>query len=255
MMAIDAHLKQARAALDAARGELVEALKTERGRRRGALVRSLHEVNRQRDPGYRYTSQAGQDLVVDRVFEGKRGGTFVDIGGYDGVTGSNTLFLEVFRGWTGVLVEPVSAQLEAAQAVRRCQCLGVGVGPEAGRADFIEVTSGYTQMSGLAATYDPATLANVRGDLRHTEVTREIDIRTLPEILDDTGLTAPDFISLDIEGGEVAVLEAFPFSDYRAGVWSIENNTGTGRIREIMTTAGYDLFELCGPDEMYRLRA
>jgi len=217
-MTVDAHLEQARTALDAARAELIEALKTERSRRRGTLVRSLHEVNRQRDPGYRYTSQAGQDLVVDRLFGGKRGGTFVDIGGYDGVTGSNTLFLEVFRGWTGVLVEPVSAQLEAARAVRRCPCLGVGVGPEAGRAEFIEVTEGFTQMSGLAATYDPATLATVRKDARHAETTREIDIRTLPGILDEMGLTEPDFISLDIEGGEIAVLDAFPFADYRVGV-------------------------------------
>jgi len=251
-MAIDDHLRQVRTSLDAARSELLEALKTERGRRRGALVRALHEVNRQRDPGYRYTSQAGQDLIVDRLLSGKRGGTFVDVGGYDGVTGSNTLFLELFRGWTGVLVEPVPDQLEAARAVRRCPCLGVGVGPEAGRAEFIEVTAGYTQMSGLAATYDATMLEAVRKDPRHAETRREIEIRTLPDLLDEAGLTAPDFVSLDIEGGEIAVLEAFPFDAYSVGIWAIENNTNAPRIHEIMTAAGYELAELCGPDEIYR---
>ena len=52
------------------------------------------------------------------------GGVFADVGGYDGVTGSNTLFFEQRRGWSGLLVEPSPANLAAARAVRRCPCLG-----------------------------------------------------------------------------------------------------------------------------------
>ena len=54
------------------------------------------------DAGYPYVSQAGQDMVVDRVLGGKRGGTFIDVGGYDGTTGSNSWFFELWRGWYGV---------------------------------------------------------------------------------------------------------------------------------------------------------
>jgi hypothetical protein len=35
----------------------------------------------------------------------KRNGFFVEIGGYDGETFSNSLFLEKERGWCGLLVE------------------------------------------------------------------------------------------------------------------------------------------------------
>ncbi|EAR53138.1 hypothetical protein OG2516_11761 [Oceanicola granulosus HTCC2516] len=244
-------IEAARAELMAARRELVAALRSERSRRRAALNRELHELDRMLRPDYRFTSQAGQDRVVDTALKGKRGGTFVDVGGYDGVTGSNSLFFELFRGWTGLLVEPVPAQLAKARQVRRCECLGVAVAPGAGEADFIEVRAGYTQMSGLASSYDADLLATVRDDPRHDEALLRVETKPLSDILTDAGLPDPDFLSLDIEGGELAVLEAFPFARHDITAWSIENNTASPRIPEIMRANGYDLVEFCGPDEIY----
>lgn len=233
--------------------DCVAALADDRSRRRGEILRRLHEARRRLNPdAYPYTSQAGQDAVVDRIFDRKRGGTFIDIGGYDGVTGSNTLFLEQRRGWTGVLVEPVPSQRAKAEAVRRCPCLPYAVAAADGEAKFIEVTEGYTQMSGLAASYDPGILGQVRAREAHKEVTTRVETRRLSTILDDAGLDHPDFISLDIEGGEVAVLSDFPFARHQVGVWAIENNTGAPDIPRIMKAAGYDLVEFCGPDEIWR---
>lgn len=240
--------------LQAALAETTAALANDRSRRRAPLVRRQHELRRMLDPGYAYASQAGQDAVVDRLFGGKQGGSFADIGGYDGVTGSNTLFLEHWRGWTGILVEPVPAQLAKARAQRRCDCLGVAIAAQDGRASFVEVTTGFTQMSGLADSYDPALLSRIRADPRHAERSIPVETRTLSRILTDAGIAHPDFVSLDIEGAEVAVLAAFPFPAHRVGVWAIENNTGSGEIGAIMRAAGYDLIEFAGPDEIWRLR-
>ena len=54
-------------------------------------------------------SQGGQDIFLDQViFKSQlRDGFFVEAGADDLVEDSNTLYFEIERGWTGILVEPV----------------------------------------------------------------------------------------------------------------------------------------------------
>lgn len=248
-------LKEAQKILLGEARRLAKKLDDEKSRKRGPIVRRLHDVRRMMQPAYAYTSQAGQDMIVDQVMKGKREGTFVDVGGYDGTTGSNTFFLETHRGWTGALVEPVPSQLAKAENIRRCPCLGHAVAAQEGEADFIEISEGYTQMSGLADTYDKGLLATVRKNKQHKENTLKVKTKTLSGILNDAGLPNPDFISLDIEGGELACLKTFPFADHDVSIWSIENNAGTPEIKKLMDENGYDLIEFCGPDEMYFKRS
>ena len=250
-MTQNARINAARSELVTAQSALVAGLKGEKTRKRGPLMRQLHDVRQMRSPQYRYLSQAGQDAVVDRLFEQKKGGTFVDIGGYDGITGSNTAYFEKWRGWTGALVEPVEAQLNKAKAIRTCPCLGYAVADTDGEAAFIAVTTGFTQMSGLSESYDPAMLERIRADPRHAESVINVPTRTISAILTEIGIADPDFISLDIEGGELTALQGFPFDQHRVGAWAIENNTGSSDIALLMREHGYDLIEFCGPDEIY----
>ena len=73
-------------------------------------------------------SQLGQDILVDEYFGGKRGGVFVDIGAYDGVTFSNTLMLERERGWTGVCIEPLPDVFAELRQNRGCVCVQACIG-------------------------------------------------------------------------------------------------------------------------------
>jgi len=46
------------------------------------------------------------DVQLDRIIDRDRG-FFIEAGGFDGFTQSNTDYLERFRGWRGILVEPM----------------------------------------------------------------------------------------------------------------------------------------------------
>lgn len=241
----------ARQDLGGLRADLVTALTTERTRRRGPLVRMLHEVQGMLIPGFPYVSQAGQDQVVERILKGKRGGTFLDIGAYDGLTGSNSLYFETYLGWTGVMVEPVKQHRETAEMWRTSPCLPYAIADHDGEASFIAVTRGYTQMSGLEHAYDAAMLTRVRSDPRHAEDRITVPTRSLNSLFAETGMDRVDFVSLDIEGGELAALTAFDHARYRVDVWAIENNTGGPQIAALMREKGYNLAEFCGVDEIY----
>jgi len=253
-MNIQEKTKQARKLLIEARNDLVALLQKDRSRQRGAIVRELHVLSIMLGEGGSYFSQAGQDRVIDRLLQEKTGGVFADIGGYDGVTGSNSLFFEVFRGWSGILVEPSPTQLRKAEQVRRCPCLGYAVAGEAADMAFMEITEGYTQMSGFLDSYDRDLLTQVRGDARHKEVIHQLQAKPLADILTEAGLSQIDYLSLDVEGGEMDILQSFPFDSFDIEFWSIENNNQSSQLPELMQDRGYDLIEFAGVDDLFRKR-
>jgi FkbM family methyltransferase len=248
-------IAQARKLLEEAGRDLTQLLNTERSRNRGAIVRELHSIGPLRGEVSQFYSQAGQDRIVDAMLGHKTDGVFVDVGGYDGVTGSNSLFFEMFRGWNGILVEPAPTQLRKAEAVRRCPCLGYAVAGEAGTLEFMEVSKGFTQMSGFLDSYEPDLLMRVRGDKRHEEVVHTLKTKTLNSILAEQNITQVDFLSLDVEGGEMGVLQNFDFKAVDVNIWTIENNTQDTAIPELMRDNGFDLVEFAGVDDIFRKRA
>lgn len=250
-MSAEDRINVARKDLTSLQGELIAKLAPLNSRARAPLNRQLHTVRGMLNPNFPYASQAGQDIVIDRVFQQKNGGTFVDVGAYDGVTGSNTMFFERWRDWTGVLVEPVAEQRAKAEFMRTAPCLPYAVANKKGMAEFMSVTEGYTQMSGLIDTYDKAMLDRVRADARHSEKLIKVPTRTLSDILKEADILNPDFISLDIEGGELAALRKFPFDKHDVGAWAIENNTADPALPKLMREKGFELIEFCGPDEIY----
>ena len=67
--------------------------------RKGDVRMQLWQVEKQLGLHSRYFSQAGQDRYLnERVFGNRRDGTFVEVGGHDGWTGSNCVFFEKVLG-------------------------------------------------------------------------------------------------------------------------------------------------------------
>src|SRR5579875_919295 len=70
------------------------------------------------------------DTKLDAILD-RDGGFFVEAGAHDGFTQSNTYWLERFRGWSGLLVEPVPllaglARRRRRAIVRNCALVAAG---------------------------------------------------------------------------------------------------------------------------------
>lgn len=68
-------------------------------------------------------SQAFQDIFVLSMLNGKRNGTYVEIGGNHGTVDNNTYLLESLFDWKGVAVEIVPELVKAYNSIRRNQCV------------------------------------------------------------------------------------------------------------------------------------
>lgn len=235
-----------------AQAELSVAVREDKTAGRGKLNSDLWKLSKMQTQFPQYFSNAGQDMFLDQyLFQTKRSGTFVDVGAYDGVTGSNTLFFEVFRGWNGVLIEPVPHQLERAVTWRKAPAFGYAVGVENDDAEFMTVIEGYTQMSGFTDTYDTDLLKQVRAKADHKERLATLPRRRLPEILDEAGLSSLDLLCLSVRGGEREILETMDFTAFDVQTVCVDNPAHDKSLWEMMKRRGYRLLEFLGNDEIY----
>lgn len=181
------------------------------------------QVTTQELRGTVFPSQIGQDKwVLFGVFPGVRNGFFLDVGSADGVIESNSKALEE-NGWTGICVDPFPEHMEG----RTCTMMKEVVSSVSGQ------TVKFHPQSFLGGIQD--TLGKWK-DLAQEAPAVELRTITLAEILERN--RAPSFIhfmSLDIEGAELAALKGIPFDKYRFGAMAIEHNDEEPKRTEILT--------------------
>jgi FkbM family methyltransferase len=197
-----------------------------------------------------FFSQFGQDRYLNQhVFENKRDGVFVDVGAYDGLTGSNTLFFEKFQGWRGICIEPDGAQYAKLSAVRSCECVQACIADRDSMARFLSVTDGLTMMGGLVDHYEPGDLKMVSE--RSGSRIINLATRRLDAVLNEHNVTAIDYLSVDTEGSELAILRSLDFARFKVRALSVENNRNLPQIPDHMRSAGYSRIARLGVDDIY----
>lgn len=182
-------------------------------------------------------AQILQDLWVTFETGGTRDGFFVEFGATDGRTNSNTCLLEQRYGWTGILAEPNPIWHANLRSNRTC------------RIDHRCVAARSGETVEFVATENPelSTIAAYAAN-DHFALVRSVAPRIVVETLSLNDLLirheAPrriDYMSVDTEGSEFEILNAFDFSRYDIGLFSIEhNNTDQeARLDGLMAANGY----------------
>jgi len=165
-----------------------------------------------------------QDLWVLSEIRSKKG-FFVEFGGYDGVTSSNTFILEKSFDWSGIVVEPGIGFRESLSLSRGCSLDFRAVWDSSGEKIYFteDTTEGYLSV----ATQDQSvTTFNKSSEYPVTTVTL-FDL-----LLEHRAPTHIDYISVDIEGSELRVLKEFfrRNSQYEVMCWTVEHNFRENKI-------------------------
>jgi FkbM family methyltransferase len=154
-------------------------------------------------------------------------GFFIEVGANDGVSESNTYYLEKIKSWQGVLIEPIP------HLFRQC----VVARPQAKVFNAALVSADYSETTVVMQNRHlmsvvKGVFSNPEEDKQNLEKAKHyhnidnaeihVPARTLTSILDEANAPQIDFFSLDVEGFELNVLKGLDFQRYRPEYMLIE---------------------------------
>ena len=199
----------------------------------------------------RYPSQAGQDKIIKEVFfNNKRNGFFIEIGAYDGIMGSNCYHFERFLNWNGIAIEASNIQFEKLKKNRKCKMLNDAISEEVKEVQFMEVIEGLTQMSGINNNFFERNL-NIISNNQASKI-KSFNIKTITFDQVVSKNFDIDYLSIDIEGGEMALLKSINFNDYEIKVISVENNVPEEQnFKNFFDDKNFIYFDRVGQDEIF----
>ena len=184
-------------------------------------------------------SQLRQDLFVLSETSNKgNGGYFVEFGATNGIDLSNTYLLETEFSWTGILAEPArvwETQLKANRPTTTIETLCVW------KDSNSILTFNETDVPELS-TVNSFSDKDLHGDSRIAGKMYEVKTISLRDLL--VKHRAPkyiDYLSIDTEGSEFEILNAFDFNEFNIGIITVEHNYTPQRdlIFNLLTGHGY----------------
>jgi FkbM family methyltransferase len=178
--------------------------------------------------GHLTYSQFGEDLMVANVFALLEISqpTYLDVGANHPIAGSNTALFYA-RGNRGVIVEANPHLMPIWREIRPSDlALNLGVAPERGELPFLFIDDFSGRNTFHQEYADALTRQDQRFNVQSTKMIQTVPINDIvAEHLDGRW---PDFLTLDIEGMDYAVLESARFDGSGPKVICVEVRNGAG---------------------------
>ena len=190
-------------------------------------------------------SQEGEDGILQRLFERKSVGFYIDVGSHHPQRFSNT-YRFYLRGWNGINIDPLPGSKARFDALRgRDISLELGISDHPGELVYhaFEEPALNTFDAGVAASTDSGLISEAR-----------IRVCRLSDVLDQ--YLSPDqkidFLSIDVEGLDLQVLRSNNWSNYRPtyvlaealGMRDVQHVIESD-LNQYMSSIGYSLFAKC----------
>jgi len=190
-------------------------------------------------------SQLGQDLWVLKQHRFKRGGFFVDFGATNGILLSNSYLLEKYYAWTGLCAEPNPIFFAELKRNRQCTISNTCIGGKTGeKVEFLFAGV----LGGMMQHINNDHLASTRKNYAsNRQSISQLETISLHDFLRQHNAPQKiDYLSIDTEGSELEILQAFPFEQWDITVLTIEHNfvePERTKVRDLMHKNGYSVEE------------
>ena len=189
--------------------------------------------------------QFGQDSMaydLQAYFRMKKG-VYIDIGAFDGVCFSNTKKFEEL-GWDGICIEPNPDAFAKLEQNRKSINVNAAISERNGIGEFVKVDGQASMLSGLAETFDEEHKNRIEKetcDLNVDSTKIEVQMYSFDEIMNKymSGITSIDFVSIDVEGGEFAILKNIDFDKYKINMLVVERNYDEETVHKYMSEKGF----------------
>jgi FkbM family methyltransferase len=162
-------------------------------------------------------------------FGGTNSGYFVEVGANQPRELSQTFDLEQ-QGWTGLLIEPQPGLADELKRQRSARVFAVACSSRRNAGTRMTL-----HLAGPHSSFDKnLNLATVR-----PHGTIEVPVRTLDEILIEASAPRIDFISIDVEGHELEVLDGFNLARWAPRLILIEDLLLHLQLHRYLVRNGY----------------
>ncbi|MFT3823235.1 MAG: FkbM family methyltransferase [Chitinophagaceae bacterium] len=172
-------------------------------------------------------SQSGEDLILAQLFFKMDilHPTYLDIGANHPMYISNTYYFYM-RGSKGVCIEPNPYLYQKIRKVRpRDTVLNIGIGiTSQAAADFYlfpKHAHGLSTFSKEEAEYWQQTGMKKMGKIQYEKVI-QVPLQPINTIIKENFTKAPDFVSIDVEGLDLQILQSLDFDLYAPLVLCVE---------------------------------
>ncbi len=181
-------------------------------------------------------AQYQEDLIIDSYFNNKSNGNYVDIGAYDPNEISNTKKFYL-KGWSGINIDPNFSTIESFKKERSNDInLNIGI-------SFVEKKEIFYEMNYKSlSTFSEKDAIETTLTYKDSKIIKkyEVECKKLSSVLREYNKNI-DFLSIDVEGYELQVLNSNDWDSYRPELIIIEINRNTAEIFSYMKSIEYNL--------------
>mgnify|MGYP006088975773 FL=1 len=215
------------------------------------------------------TSKSGRlidKLVMDKYVnywktspQKKVNGVFVEIGAFDGITYSNTKAIEDNLNWTGILIEP-SPDCFQILSKNRPKTINIGSAISSVKSEYLEFYDDAGSLGGFTHILDKCVQKSGRSWVDAWKINTipiEVNVDKLSNIFDNNKIKYVDFLSIDVNGAQLEVLETINWDvpiyvisiDFSA--WGEFGKNMAKKSRELLSSKGFIMDDKLDDDEIW----